>query len=91
MSTGDWTFLSNHGHLFVAVARDPDARVRDLAQRVGITERAVQLILNDLVDAGYLSRARQGRRNHYEIAAGQPFRHPVESGHTVDELLRLST
>jgi DNA-binding Lrp family transcriptional regulator len=88
MSAG-WTFLSNHGHLLVAVATDPSLRIRDLADRVGITERAAQLILNDLVEGGYLLRTRVGRRNEYEVVRDRPFRHPAEAGHTIDELLAL--
>lgn len=89
MSTRRWTLLSNHGHVLLAVAQDPDARIRDVADRVGITERAVQLIVNDLVVDGYLERVRVGRRNTYRLTGDRPFRHPVEAGHTVDELLRL--
>lgn len=92
MSTDDtrqWTFLSNHGHVLLAVAQDPQARVRDLAVRVGITERATQQILGDLVDAGYMSKARVGRRNEYEVKRGQPFRHPAERSRPIDDLLAI--
>lgn len=84
-----WTFLSNHGHVLLGVVADPTARMRDLADRIGITERAVQLILNDLVSSGYLERTRTGRRNTYRLVVGQPFRHPAEAGHSVDELVAL--
>ena len=84
-----WTFLTNHAHVLLAIARDPQVRLRDVAAQVGITERAAQKIVADLADAGYLSRARQGRRNSYTIEPGQPFRHPLEAGHQVDELLAL--
>jgi DNA-binding MarR family transcriptional regulator len=78
MATGlDWTFLSNHSHVLLCVAREPGIRLRDVAERVGITERAVQRIVADLEEGGYLSRAREGRRNCYEIHADRPFRHPV--------------
>ena len=72
-----WTFLTNHGHLLLAVAQAPDARVRDLAATVGISERAALTILGDLETAGYLHRTRVGRRNHYSLHPGQPFRHPT--------------
>jgi len=84
-----WTFLSNHGHVLLAVADDPDARIRDIAERVGITERAAQLIIGDLVSAGYVTRTRVGRRNSYRLAEQQPFRHPAESGRLVDDLVAI--
>lgn len=84
-----WTFLSNHGHVLLAVADDPDARIRDIAERVGITERAAQLIIGDLVESGYLTRTRVGRRNSYRIAEHRPFRHPAESGRLVDDLVAI--
>lgn len=84
-----WTFLSNHGHVLLAVAEDPEARIRDVADRVGITERAAQLIIGDLVEAGYVVRTRVGRRNSYRLAPAQPFRHPAESGRNVDDLVAI--
>lgn len=84
-----WTFFTNHAHVLVCLARDPDLRVRDLALRVGITERAVQRILSDLTDAGYLEVRKDGRRNHYELVPGLALRHPVEEGVRVGDLLRL--
>jgi predicted ArsR family transcriptional regulator len=89
VSTDGWTFLSNHAHVLLAVAQDSDARIRDLAERVGVTERGAQLIVNDLVTTGYLTRSRVGRRNSYRLAPGRPFRHRLERGHSVDELLAL--
>ncbi len=89
MSRRGWTFLSNHGHVLLAVGHDPTARVRDLADRVGITERSAQLILNDLVDDGYVSRTRTGRRNTYALSSGMPFRHPLEDSQSVDGLVAL--
>ena len=82
-----WTFLSNHAHVLIAIARDPEARVRDVAERVGITERAAQGIVGDLVAAGYLRRERVGRRNRYELETRLPLRHPLEREHEVGELL----
>ena len=66
-SAPPWTFLSNHGHILVCIARDPNIRVREIAQAVGITERAVQRILGELEEAEVISRRRQGRRTRYEI------------------------
>jgi len=82
-----WTFLTNHAHVLVLLDRDPDMRMRDLADQVGITERATQRIITELVDSGYLTRERQGRRNSYTLHHDQPLRHPLESRHTVGELL----
>ncbi len=69
------------------VARDPGIRLRDLAERVGVTERAAQRIVADLVEAGYLERSRNGRRNHYRVRADLPLRHPVEQSHRIGEIL----
>ena len=88
-STRQWTFLSNHGHVLICLARDPEARLRDVAQAVGITERAVQKIVADLEAAGVLTRERMGRRNRYQLAAERPLRHPLESHRTVGALLGM--
>jgi DNA-binding MarR family transcriptional regulator len=87
--TGEWTFLSNHGHVLVMLAREPEVRMRDIAERVGITERAVQQIVGDLRDAGYIEVERVGRRNRYRIAKQLPLRHPVEHDTAVGELLQV--
>lgn len=84
-----WTFITNHGHVLLAVARSPDALVSDIAGQVGITTRATLTILDDLEDAGYLTRHRVGRRNQYSVARHRPFRHPATAGHDVDELLSI--
>ncbi len=84
-----WTFLTNHAHVLLAIARDRQVRLRDVALTVGITERAAQKIVADLVTAGYLTRARVGRRNSYTVPSGRPFRHPLAAGHGLDELLDL--
>jgi DNA-binding MarR family transcriptional regulator len=84
-----WTFLTNHGHVLLAIAADPDARVTDIAARVGITPRAALSILRDLEEAGYVTRARRGRRTHYELRPHQHVRHPATAGHEVDELLAI--
>jgi predicted transcriptional regulator len=84
-----WSFLSNHGHVLLCIARDPNVRVREIALAVGITERAVQRILGELEEAEVISRTRQGRRTHYDVNRGQPLRHPIEAEHSVGELMRL--
>ncbi len=84
-----WTFLTNHGHVLVCIAADPGIRGREIAARVGITERATQAIVAGLVAEGYVQRTRVGRRNHYEINPERPLRHPVEQPHSIGELLRL--
>ena len=84
-----WTLLTNHGHVLVFVHRNPDARVRDIADAVGITERATLNILRDLEEGGYLTRVPQGRRTHYVVNEHRPFRHPAEADHRVGDLLAL--
>ncbi|HYP45613.1 MAG TPA: hypothetical protein VEQ66_10530 [Propionibacteriaceae bacterium] len=84
-----WTFLSNHGHVLVQLASSPDDTMRDIALRVGITERAVQLIVRDLASAGYIDIQRVGRRNHYRIASDLPLRHPAEQRATIGDLVGL--
>lgn len=83
----DWTFLTNHAHVLLCVAHDPGMRLRDVADRVGITERAAQRIVADLVDAGYLDRRREGRRNRYEVHGDLPLRHPLDRDHRIGEIL----
>lgn len=82
-----WTLLSNHGHVLVAVAGSADAKVSEIAAEVGISVRATLAILKDLEDAGYLTRERVGRRNHYTVETHQHFRHPAEADHEIGELL----
>ena len=84
-----WTFLTNHGHVLVCIAQDPGIRIRDIAERVGITLRTSQGIVGDLVDAGYISRTRVGRRNQYEVHSELPFRHPLEHEHQIGGLLGI--
>lgn len=84
-----WTFLSNHAHVLICLARDPDQRLRDVADQIGITERSVQSIVSDLEAEGILARRREGRRNTYELRLGHPLRHPVERHRTVGELVGL--
>jgi DNA-binding Lrp family transcriptional regulator len=84
-----WTFLSNYAHVLVCLAEDPSTRLRDVASRVGITERAVQRIIGQLEDGGVLERVRDGRRNHYRIDMDRPLRHPLESHKTVGSLIAM--
>ena len=79
VSGSTWTFLTNHSHVLLCIAANPEARMRDLADQVGITERAVQRIIDDLAAAGYLVIEREGRRNRYEIREELNLRHPVEA------------
>jgi len=88
-SGGDWTFLNNHAHVLLCLARNSGARLRDVAQLVDITERAVQKIVHDLEKCAVLKRSRDGRRNQYQIDLNQPLRHPLESNYSVGDLLRL--
>ncbi len=89
MSRDGWTFVSNHGHVLVCLAADPEVLVRDVAVNIGITERAVQQIIGDLERAGVVARVRVGRRNHYVVCRDRRMRHPVEQGVTVGEFVDL--
>jgi DNA-binding MarR family transcriptional regulator len=84
-----WTFLTNHAHVLLSLAGDANLRIRDLAARVGITERAVQRIISELEEAGFLTHERQGRRNVYRVRASRPFRHPLEAHQNVAVLLQV--
>jgi len=84
-----WTFLTNHAHVLWCIYRDPEVRIRDLAQLVGITERMVQRIVNDLAAADYVSIEKQGRCNVYRLRPERPLRHPLESHCQVGQLLEL--
>ena len=84
-----WTFLTNHAHVLLCIARDPGIRLRDVATEVQITERAAQRIVAELVEAGYLERQREGRRNRYRLNDQLPLRHPLEQHHGIGELLGL--
>jgi hypothetical protein len=86
---GDWTFFSNYGHVLVCLARNHQARLRDVARDVGITERAVQKIVRDLQDAGFLTVTKQGRCNRYRINRRKSLRHPLQSHCTVGKMLAL--
>ena len=84
-----WTFLTNHSHVLLCLARDPDIRLRDVADKVGITERAAQRIVADLQQEGYITSERVGRRNRYLIHKDAPLRHPIEERNAVGTLLKL--
>ena len=83
-----WTFLTNHGHVLVCLARAPELRLREVAEKVGVTERAVQRIVADLEEGGFLIRHRNGRQNEYELDANRPLRHPVEADSDVRVILK---
>jgi DNA-binding transcriptional ArsR family regulator len=85
-----WTFLSNHSHVIICLARDPEVRMRDIALSVGITERAVIRILTELEEAGYIQKERVGRRNRYTILAEKHLRHPLEAHHSIRGILALA-
>ena len=84
-----WTFLSNHAHVLLLLARDPEIRLRDVAVTVGITERAVQRIVADLEAGRYIERERLGRRNRYRVHPEMPLRHPVEAHRRIESLISL--
>jgi len=84
-----WTFLTNHAHVLLAISAEPDLRLRDVAERIGITERAAQRIVAELESEGYLDVRRVGRRNVYRVHRNRPLRHPAERHHKVGELLDI--
>lgn len=83
-----WTFFTNHAHVLFCLANDSDVRLRDVATRVGITERAVQRIVSDLSEGGYITIERNGRRNHYRVHDGVRLRHPIEHHCTIGRIVR---
>jgi DNA-binding IclR family transcriptional regulator len=88
-SGGGWTFLSNHAHVLLLLAKEPEIRLRDVADRVGITERAVQRIVADLEHGRYIERVRTGRRNRYKVHPEMPLRHPIEAHRRIASLIHL--
>jgi DNA-binding Lrp family transcriptional regulator len=86
-----WTFLTNHAHVLLCIAHDPEIRLVDIARLVGIGERAVHSIVTDLVEAGYVIRHKQGRNNVYEVRLDRPFRHPLEADHNLAEIFKPLT
>ncbi len=88
---GGWTFLTNHAHVLLCITQDSEVRLAEIARLVGIGERAVHSIVSDLVDAGYVTRHRQGRHNRYEVHLDRPLRHPLEADHHIAEIFRPLT
>jgi len=86
-----WTFLTNHARVLICVAHDSGIRLRDIGDRVGVTERAAHRIITELLAAGYITRTRNGRRNQYTINAHLPLPDPVSSGQSVGDLLAVLT
>ena len=84
-----WGFITNYAHVLVCLAADPEARLRDIAATVGVTERTAAALVKDLERAGYLTKTRHGRRNQYEVHDELPLRHPQHRHHTVGELIRF--
>ena len=87
--TSTWGFLTNHAHVLLCVARDPHSRARDIAEQVGITERATQRILADLIADGYVTRTKVGRRNHYKVNPRGQLRHPVFRDLSIGPLIEV--
>jgi predicted ArsR family transcriptional regulator len=87
--TGTWGFLTNHAHVLLCIARDPQSRARDIAEQVGITERAAQRILADLIADGYATRTKVGRRNHYKVNPRGHLRHPVFRDLSIGPLIEV--
>ncbi|MAF48632.1 MAG: ArsR family transcriptional regulator [Rhodospirillaceae bacterium] len=85
-----WTFMSNHAHVILCIAENPKSRTRDLATKIGITERAVQRIIAELEADGYLSHHREGRNNRYTVHTDLPLRHPVEQHCGVSALIEMT-
>lgn len=86
-----WTFLTNHSHVLIVLHAEPDMVLREVATRVGITERAVQRVVQDLEEGGFIRRERVGRKNHYEVLTDVPLRHSIESHRNIGDLLKLIT
>lgn len=84
-----WTFLTNHAHVLIVLHRYPAIVLREVALKVGITERAVQRIIQDLEEEGFIHREKVGRQNHYEVLTIEPLRHPIERHKTIGDLLHL--
>ena len=84
-----WRFVTNHTQVLLCIARDGDVRLRDVAEKVGITERAAQRIVADLIDSGFVERKKIGRRNHYSIDRSAKMRHPAQMDQEIGDLLDL--
>ncbi|MBN2657973.1 MAG: winged helix-turn-helix transcriptional regulator [Spirochaetales bacterium] len=88
-SCGNWTFLTNHAHVLLCLAADSAMRIRDIALEVGITERAVQRIISELTECGYISIEKKGRNNIYMIHRDRQLKHKIESHKKIDDLINL--
>ena len=88
-TSSSWTFLTNHAHVLMCLAKSPSERIRDLAVKVEITERAVQRIIVELEAEGYLEHIREGRRNLYKVLSRKPLRHDIEKHRQVHDLIKL--
>jgi predicted HTH transcriptional regulator len=86
-----WTFLTNHAQVLLCIARNQRMTAKEIAEVVGITERAVQRLIRDLEESGYIMRVRVGRQNRYVINTDQPMRHPAQGGRPIGELIDLLT
>ena len=82
-----WTFLSNHAHVLVCVAKNPDVRLSEVAALVGVRERTVHRIVHELIDAGYISITKDGRNNVYSVDLDKPLRHPLEADHNIQAII----
>ena len=89
ITPSSWTFLTNHAHVLMLLAKNPSERIRDLAIEVGITERAIQRIIVELEEDGYLDHIRDGRRNVYKVFSRKPLRHCIENHRQVHDLIQL--
>lgn len=87
--TANWTFLTNHGHVLVCIAQNPDIRIAEIADLVGIGERAAHRIVSDLIEGQYVNRQKDGRRNTYSIDYSRHLRHPIEAGHTIGDIFKI--
>lgn len=87
MTENDWSFITSHAAILLAVHRNPNATVRELAQASDLTERQAHRVLGDLVEAGYVARTRVGRRNTYRVDEDQPMRRPTLAHHRIGDLL----
>ena len=88
-TSSTWTFLTNHAHILMCLAKNPSERIRDLALKVDITERAVQRIIGELETDGYLEHIRDGRRNVYRVLSRKPLRHDIEKHRQLHDLIKL--
>jgi len=89
--TSRWTFLTNHAHVLIVLHSDPEMVLREVAVRVGITERAVQRIVQDLEEQGFIVREKVGRQNRYQVISDKSLRHPIEEHRQIGDLLKLIT